>query len=109
MTSFKIPLKSIKPYEQKITIYYEKLVEKQALVAMLYEEECDQNKATEGSLDVPHKDEEQVNLDVIRSFNSFPKNIDEEDKEKLQTHLKNVIVHVLRSYPSLHYYQVSRT
>lgn len=22
---------------------------------------------------VPHKDEEQVNLDVIRSFNSFPK------------------------------------
>ncbi|EPB87593.1 hypothetical protein HMPREF1544_05575 [Mucor circinelloides 1006PhL] len=40
MTSFKIPLKSIKPYEQKTTVYYEKLVEKQALVAMLYEEEC---------------------------------------------------------------------
>ncbi|KAL7319181.1 GTPase-activating protein gyp8 [Mucor circinelloides] len=72
---------------------------------LLHCADIDQNKATEGSLDVPHKDEEQVNLDVIRSFNSFPKNIDEEDKEKLQTHLKNVIVHVLRSYPSLHYYQ----
>ncbi|KAG1078572.1 hypothetical protein G6F42_024201 [Rhizopus arrhizus] len=40
---------------------------------LLHCTDIDQDKATEGSLDVPHKDEEQVNLDVIRSFNSFPK------------------------------------
>ncbi|KAL9556068.1 hypothetical protein MBANPS3_002064 [Mucor bainieri] len=75
---------------------------------LLHCTDLDQDKIIEGSLDVPHKDEEQVNLDVIRSFNSFPKNLDETDKAKLQKQLKNVIVHVLRSYPSLHYYQVSR-
>ncbi|KAI7903830.1 rab-GTPase-TBC domain-containing protein [Cokeromyces recurvatus] len=31
--------------------------------------------------------------------------IDEEDKRKLEGQLNRVIVHVLRSYPSLHYYQ----
>ncbi|GAA5814853.1 hypothetical protein MFLAVUS_008356 [Mucor flavus] len=59
----------------------------------------------EGSLEVPHKDEEQVKLDVVRSFNSFPKNISAEDKQKLEGQLSRVITHVLRAYPSLHYYQ----
>ncbi|KAK4515708.1 uncharacterized protein ATC70_010661 [Mucor velutinosus] len=72
---------------------------------LLHCTDIDQDKVIEGSLDVPHKDEEQVNLDIIRSFNSFPKNLEEKDKGKLQKQLKNVIVHVLRSYPSLHYYQ----
>ncbi|GAN08138.1 TBC1 domain family member 20-like [Mucor ambiguus] len=72
---------------------------------LLHCTDLDQDNVIEGSLDVPHKDEDQVNLDVIRSFNSFPKNLDEDGKEKLQKQLKNVIVHVLRSYPSLHYYQ----
>ncbi|KAI9271102.1 rab-GTPase-TBC domain-containing protein [Helicostylum pulchrum] len=59
----------------------------------------------EGSLEVPHKDEEQVKLDVVRSFNSFPKNLSAEDKQKLEGQLSRVITHVLRAYPSLHYYQ----
>ncbi|CAO3673614.1 unnamed protein product [Rhizopus stolonifer] len=59
----------------------------------------------EGSLNIPHKDEEQVKLDVNRSFNSYPKNISEEEKEKLKIQLHRVILHVLRLYPSLHYYQ----
>ncbi|KAI9478747.1 MAG: rab-GTPase-TBC domain-containing protein [Benjaminiella poitrasii] len=63
------------------------------------------NKTREGLFEVTHKDEEQVKLDVVRSFNSFPKNIDEEDKRKLEGQLNRVITHVLRSYPSLHYYQ----
>lgn len=72
---------------------------------------------------VPHKDEEQVKLDVTRSFNSYPKSkglgeikkcssnilldINEEEKEKLKVQLHRVILHVLRLYPSLHYYQVN--
>ncbi|CEG69778.1 hypothetical protein RMATCC62417_05792 [Rhizopus microsporus] len=59
----------------------------------------------EGSLNIPHKDEEQVKLDVTRSFNAYPKNVDDQEKEKLQGQLHRVIIHVLRSYPSLHYYQ----
>ncbi|KAI7865986.1 rab-GTPase-TBC domain-containing protein [Mucor mucedo] len=59
----------------------------------------------EGSPDVPHKDESQVKLDVVRSFNSYPKNVGPEDKAKLEGQLDRVITHVLRAYPSLHYYQ----
>ncbi|KAG2234298.1 hypothetical protein INT48_000748 [Thamnidium elegans] len=47
----------------------------------------------EGSLEVPHKDEEQVKLDVVRSFNSFPKNLSAEDKQKLEGQLSRVITH----------------
>ncbi|KAI8640571.1 rab-GTPase-TBC domain-containing protein [Parasitella parasitica] len=72
---------------------------------LLHCTDINQVKVTEGSLDAPHKDEEQVKLDVVRSFNTFPKNVNKEDKAKLQDQLKRVIVHVLRSYPSLHYYQ----
>ncbi|KAI8082675.1 rab-GTPase-TBC domain-containing protein, partial [Gilbertella persicaria] len=63
------------------------------------------DKVIEGSLETPHKDESQVKLDVIRSFHTFSTSILEEDKERLQDQLSKVITHVLRSYPSLHYYQ----
>ncbi|KAF7722314.1 hypothetical protein EC973_003438 [Apophysomyces ossiformis] len=54
-----------------------------------------------------HKDESQVLLDVVRSFNSYPR-ISDERKESLQSELNLVIVDVLRRYPGLHYYQLSR-
>ncbi|OBZ86782.1 TBC1 domain family member 20, partial [Choanephora cucurbitarum] len=72
---------------------------------LLHCTDYEMDKVIEGSLEVPHKDESQVKLDVVRSFNSFPKNIDDQEKEKLQAQLDQVITHVLRSYPSLHYYQ----
>ncbi|KAI8877497.1 RabGAP/TBC [Backusella circina FSU 941] len=59
----------------------------------------------EGSLKVRHKDEDQVMLDVKRSFSSFPPYLTENDKTELQEKLNRVIIHVLRAYPSLHYYQ----
>ncbi|KAI9276301.1 rab-GTPase-TBC domain-containing protein [Sporodiniella umbellata] len=65
----------------------------------------DKKTKKEGSLDTPHKDEEQVKLDVARSFNSYPKNVGEEEKDRLRAQLHRVIIHVLRSYPSLCYYQ----
>ncbi|CAO3633834.1 unnamed protein product [Cunninghamella echinulata] len=52
-----------------------------------------------------HKDEEQVFLDIKRSFNMFPKNLDEKRKKVLQQELNQVIVQVLRNFPKLHYYQ----
>ncbi|KAI9305497.1 rab-GTPase-TBC domain-containing protein [Cunninghamella echinulata] len=52
-----------------------------------------------------HKDEEQVFLDIKRSFNTFPKNLDEKRKKVLQQELNQVIVQVLRNFPKLHYYQ----
>ncbi|KAL0077385.1 rab-GTPase-TBC domain-containing protein [Phycomyces blakesleeanus] len=52
-----------------------------------------------------HKDESQVALDVPRSVNRYPPNIDDERRKALQDDLKLVILHVLRSCPSLHYYQ----
>ncbi|CAO3648298.1 unnamed protein product [Cunninghamella blakesleeana] len=52
-----------------------------------------------------HKDEEQVFLDIKRSFNTFPKDLDERRKKVLQLELNQVIVQVLRSFPKLHYYQ----
>ncbi|KAI8994675.1 rab-GTPase-TBC domain-containing protein [Pilobolus umbonatus] len=72
---------------------------------LLHSADQDTKRLREGSLDVPHKDESQVMLDTPRSFNSYPKNVSAEDKLKLQGQLERVIVHVLRSYPSLHYYQ----
>ncbi|CDS10416.1 hypothetical protein LRAMOSA03092 [Lichtheimia ramosa] len=52
-----------------------------------------------------HKDESQVALDVARSFNTFPKDIKPKTKNQLRSKLQSVIVHVLRTYPDLHYYQ----
>ncbi|KAI9333896.1 rab-GTPase-TBC domain-containing protein [Pilaira anomala] len=72
---------------------------------LLHCEDAEVQNVMEGTLEVPHKDEEQVKLDVVRSFNSFPKNLSPEDKVKLEGQLNRVITHVLRAYPSLHYYQ----
>ncbi|CEP14924.1 hypothetical protein [Parasitella parasitica] len=58
---------------------------------LLHCTDINQAKVTEGSLNVPHKDEGQVNLDVVRSFNSFPKNVNEEDKSKLQDQLRHCL------------------
>ncbi|KAI9029646.1 hypothetical protein CLU79DRAFT_695778, partial [Phycomyces nitens] len=52
-----------------------------------------------------HKDEAQVALDVPRSVNRYPPNLDEDRRKALQDDLSLVILHVLRSCPSLHYYQ----
>ncbi|CDH54985.1 tbc1 domain family member 20 [Lichtheimia corymbifera JMRC:FSU:9682] len=52
-----------------------------------------------------HKDESQVALDVARSFNTFPKDIRPKTKNQLRSKLQSVILHVLRAYPKLHYYQ----
>ncbi|ORX56244.1 RabGAP/TBC [Hesseltinella vesiculosa] len=52
-----------------------------------------------------HKDESQVQLDVVRSFNVYPSRIDNKTKASLKRHLSHVIVSVLRAYPDLHYYQ----
>lgn len=49
-----------------------------------------------------HPDEQQVHLDVIRSF-SFVKNV--EEKEQLRNVLEETIVNLLRKYPTLRYYQ----
>lgn len=72
---------------------------------LLHATDPEKESVKEGSLEVPHKDEEQVKLDVVRSFNSFPKNVSPEDKKDLENQLSRVITHVLRAYPSLHYYQ----
>ncbi|KAI7850758.1 rab-GTPase-TBC domain-containing protein [Circinella umbellata] len=53
----------------------------------------------------PHKDESQVELDIIRSFNTYPQDITDEKKQELRTQLTTVITHVLRTHPKLHYYQ----
>ncbi|KAI9314244.1 rab-GTPase-TBC domain-containing protein [Dichotomocladium elegans] len=52
-----------------------------------------------------HKDEDQVALDVARSFNAYPKAISPPTREKLRIKLTKVITHVLRTHPRLHYYQ----
>lgn len=65
-------------------------------------------------LDVePHKDEDQVKLDIQRSFNNLPTNIHDSyttissksEIDHLKKRLFHLIVRVLRKYPSLNYYQ----
>lgn len=78
----------------------------------------------------PHKDEGQVRLDVNRSFVSYPAgendiaasclapeltwltrqtrpvaDLTPDAKDELRERLQAVIVHVLRAYPALHYFQ----
>ncbi|ORY92636.1 rab-GTPase-TBC domain-domain-containing protein [Leucosporidium creatinivorum] len=53
----------------------------------------------------PHDDERQVKLDVVRSFVSYPQDINPEEKEVLRTKLETVIVTTLRRHPSLQYFQ----
>lgn len=53
----------------------------------------------------PHKDEDQVALDVERSFVYYPQNISNFEKDKLKEKLNTLIIQVLRTYPELSYYQ----
>ena len=52
-----------------------------------------------------HHEYNQVVLDVNRSLKRFPPGIDEDDRPMLQEQLTRLIVRVLVSQPSLHYYQ----
>ncbi|KAI1313913.1 hypothetical protein EDD11_002376 [Mortierella claussenii] len=58
---------------------------------------------------VQHKDEEQVGLDVIRSFTHLPTDTKSRQafKTQKQEELLQVILDVLRRHPKLSYYQVS--
>ncbi|KAJ5934316.1 hypothetical protein N7466_003863 [Penicillium verhagenii] len=53
----------------------------------------------------PHTDEEQVQLDVNRSFVYYPTNLPEEDIAKKKEQLSALITQVLRNYPMLCYFQ----
>lgn len=50
-----------------------------------------------------HPDEDQVRLDVNRSFISYPRG---QNREALQERLESLIIAVLRKYPTLSYFQV---
>ncbi|KAL8761485.1 MAG: hypothetical protein Q9184_002395 [Pyrenodesmia sp. 2 TL-2023] len=52
-----------------------------------------------------HKDEDQVRLDVDRSFIYYPKNETELQLDRRKKELSAVITQVLRSYPMLSYFQ----
>ncbi|XP_061463155.1 TBC1 domain family member 20-like isoform X2 [Rhineura floridana] len=52
-----------------------------------------------------HKDYHQVLLDVRRSTRRFPPGMHEEHRQILQEQLIDVILHVLKAHPELHYYQ----
>ncbi|XP_064364045.1 TBC1 domain family member 20-like isoform X2 [Dromaius novaehollandiae] len=52
-----------------------------------------------------HRDYGQVLLDVARSTRRFPQGMRAEQRRVLQEQLANLIVHVLRAHPELHYYQ----
>ena len=53
-----------------------------------------------------HKDEQQVLLDTKRSFVTYPAGIPPEDKDEMQADLQDLIVGILRKYPTLNYFQV---
>ncbi|XP_025943910.1 TBC1 domain family member 20-like [Apteryx rowi] len=52
-----------------------------------------------------HRDYGQVLLDVARSTRRFPPGMRAEQRLVLQEQLANLILHVLRAHPELHYYQ----
>nr|XP_056710832.1 TBC1 domain family member 20-like [Euleptes europaea] len=52
-----------------------------------------------------HKDYNQVLLDVHRSSRRFPPGMRAEQRQILQEQLIDVILHVLKAHPELHYYQ----
>ncbi|KAI8145968.1 rab-GTPase-TBC domain-containing protein [Fennellomyces sp. T-0311] len=66
---------------------------------------CDRLVDTKSSTIEMHKDERQAELDILRSFNTYPHGITDERKDELRSQLTGVISHVLRSHPNLHYYQ----
>ncbi|KAL2352567.1 GTPase-activating protein gyp10 [Cryomyces antarcticus] len=53
----------------------------------------------------PHKDEDQVRLDVNRSFVYYPSNESEKQIDHRKQELSNLITEVLRRHPSLCYFQ----
>ncbi|KAJ5526793.1 hypothetical protein N7513_010952 [Penicillium frequentans] len=53
----------------------------------------------------PHTDEEQVQLDVNRSFVYYPNNLPAEDMAENKAQLSALITKVLRNYPMLCYFQ----
>uniref|UniRef100_A0A452IA63 Rab-GAP TBC domain-containing protein n=1 Tax=Gopherus agassizii TaxID=38772 RepID=A0A452IA63_9SAUR len=52
-----------------------------------------------------HKDYTQVQLDVNRSTHRFPQGMRAEQRRVLQEQLIDLILHILRAHPELHYYQ----
>ncbi|KFO85142.1 TBC1 domain family member 20, partial [Buceros rhinoceros silvestris] len=52
-----------------------------------------------------NKDYQQVLLDVRRSLRRFPPGMPDEQREGLQEELVDIILHVLKRNPQLHYYQ----
>ncbi|KFP41369.1 TBC1 domain family member 20, partial [Chlamydotis macqueenii] len=52
-----------------------------------------------------NKDYQQVLLDVRRSLRRFPPGMPDEQREGLQEELIDIILHVLKRNPQLHYYQ----
>ncbi|KAL8725722.1 MAG: hypothetical protein Q9166_007172 [cf. Caloplaca sp. 2 TL-2023] len=65
-------------------------------------------KSTESARwqDLPrHKDEDQVRLDVDRSFIYYPKNESEPQLDRRKKELSTVITQVLREHPMLSYFQ----
>jgi hypothetical protein len=53
----------------------------------------------------PHRDEEQVQLDVNRAFVYYPSNHTPKQLDARKGQLSNVIVEVLRRHPKLSYFQ----
>ncbi|KAK6525652.1 hypothetical protein TWF281_010705 [Arthrobotrys megalospora] len=53
----------------------------------------------------PHRDEEQVALDVNRSFVYYPSGLTSEEMDAQKQELQNLIVEVLRRHPILCYFQ----
>ncbi|KAK5724069.1 GTPase-activating protein gyp8 [Elasticomyces elasticus] len=52
-----------------------------------------------------HRDEDQVQLDVNRSFVYYPEDEPDERRDVRKNELSNVITSVLRAHPMLHYFQ----
>lgn len=67
---------------------------------------CESKSTLENYKSLPlHSDEEQVKLDVNRSFVYYPNFESEAEKETLRQDLMDCIVYVLRRNPKLAYYQ----
>ncbi|RHZ50954.1 hypothetical protein Glove_487g20 [Diversispora epigaea] len=59
----------------------------------------------ENKIEENHKDEDQVLLDVERSFVNYPKELKKSQLKKKKEELKDVIIGILRRNPKLSYYQ----
>ncbi|KAG5517991.1 hypothetical protein PMAC_000446 [Pneumocystis sp. 'macacae'] len=63
------------------------------------------NHQTHWKLLPAHKDENQVQLDVDRSFIYYPINLTHKKLEKKRKELKSLIVEILRKHPNFNYFQ----